>query len=154
MKLITKKPVTSLDVLKEFVPKDPITGRSRILSKECFEKWVETRRTKPKEPEKSFRKVLIAHLRNRDGRTPFTEEEETIVTKKCPGIGSRISRQPGYHEGLRLKKLGLYNFKPIKKRKARSQNVITEAPQVTKKILDNSMRRDVDILFELICRLE
>eukprot|EP00924_Labyrinthula_sp_SR-Ha-C_P009022 maker-scaffold_2-snap-gene-10.1-mRNA-1 protein AED:0.00 eAED:0.00 QI:96/1/1/1/1/1/3/137/193 len=119
-KRVSRKSLTSLEVFQKYVSKDE-QGETRILSRECFEKWVSTRRKVLKEPEKSFRKALVAHLRNRDGRLPFTEEEEEIIleelrkNKPWPcfsycrdrsyiGVGTRVSQLPGFHESKRWKK--------------------------------------------------
>lgn len=53
--------LSSFEVFMQF--SKPVNGSSRILSKECFETWVKTRRNGCKKPEFSFRKALIAHCK-------------------------------------------------------------------------------------------
>lgn len=55
--------LSSFEVFQMFAPPDEF-GSSRILSKECFELWVKTRRNGLKSPEHSFRKALIAHRKS------------------------------------------------------------------------------------------
>lgn len=84
---------------------------SRILSKECYDKWVATRRSKLKQPQESFRRVLTAHVCGLDGRRPFPVDVEKSLLKalrkreiwECfrdtgVSIGIRGFRNVGYHE--------------------------------------------------------
>eukprot|EP00924_Labyrinthula_sp_SR-Ha-C_P013483 maker-scaffold_5-snap-gene-4.5-mRNA-1 protein AED:0.01 eAED:0.01 QI:139/1/1/1/0.25/0.2/5/137/351 len=108
------KYLSSYEVFMYFAPEDP-NGRSRILSKECFEMWVGTRRNGVKRPEHSFRKALIAHLSGKDGRRPFTQSVENIVLREIRrketwpcfrnrnesqvvNIGKKGFRHLGFHE--------------------------------------------------------
>eukprot|EP00924_Labyrinthula_sp_SR-Ha-C_P006675 maker-scaffold_29-snap-gene-1.4-mRNA-1 protein AED:0.01 eAED:0.01 QI:108/1/1/1/0.5/0.66/3/585/519 len=112
---------SGLSIFKEFIPLNKETGRSDIFSRKCYEEWLESRRVRPKDPQNSFRKAIVAHLRGRDGRQPFTEKEENIVLKEIrrnehwpcflqsgkgesTQVGSRISLKPGYHEVRRMKR--------------------------------------------------
>eukprot|EP00924_Labyrinthula_sp_SR-Ha-C_P016004 maker-scaffold_4-snap-gene-16.4-mRNA-1 protein AED:0.02 eAED:0.07 QI:0/0/0.5/1/1/1/2/92/524 len=117
-RILSKSP-TGIDIFKKYVPLDP--GRSNIFSKACYEEWLNTRRKRPKEPQPSFRKAIIAHLRAKDGRRPFSEMEETIVLEelrrnepwpcfknnqgRCfENVGTRTTKQPGFHESKHLKR--------------------------------------------------
>ena len=88
-------------------------GAQRILSKECYQHWVSTRKCVLKQPEESFRRVLTAHVGGLDGRRPFPEKVEQSLLKilrkrevwECfrgtgVSIGSRGYRNAGYHESL------------------------------------------------------
>ena len=88
---------------------------SRVMSIECFNTWVATRQTYPKQPEESFRRVLIGHICGIDRRRPFPARVESsllkIVRKKevweCfkgsdVSIGIRGFRKKGFHEVRRL----------------------------------------------------
>lgn len=57
------KSFSSYEVFNMFAPVDPLLGCSRILSKDCFDMWVATRKKGVKNPEHSFRKALIAHCK-------------------------------------------------------------------------------------------
>eukprot|EP00924_Labyrinthula_sp_SR-Ha-C_P002149 snap_masked-scaffold_19-processed-gene-1.47-mRNA-1 protein AED:1.00 eAED:1.00 QI:0/0/0/0/1/1/3/0/123 len=121
MKKKVSEPVSSLMVLKQFLPRDPKT----------------------------------ISIRARDGRLPFTEEEEKIVleelrkqepwpcfekrSKRSTGIGSRISSKPGYHEAKRLKNMD------IKKVKRENE------PELSTSEFSNG---DVDFLIEVLRLLE
>lgn len=98
-----------------FIDEDGDT--KRVFSKECFDKWVVTRKEPPKQPEESFRRVLTAHICGVDGRRPFPPKIEAnllqILRKKevweCfrgtkVSIGIRGFRNYGYHEtkGMKL----------------------------------------------------
>eukprot|EP00924_Labyrinthula_sp_SR-Ha-C_P002421 snap_masked-scaffold_16-processed-gene-3.32-mRNA-1 protein AED:1.00 eAED:1.00 QI:0/0/0/0/1/1/3/0/520 len=120
-RVIMKLPMKGLDIFKKYVPINPKTGRTDIFSEVCFQEWLQTRKKPPKHPETSFRKAIVAHLRAKDGRKPFSEEEEEIIltemrknepwpcfkqsgTKAKQNIGTKISLQPGYHEELRQRR--------------------------------------------------
>uniref|UniRef100_A0A7S3PJ81 Uncharacterized protein n=1 Tax=Aplanochytrium stocchinoi TaxID=215587 RepID=A0A7S3PJ81_9STRA len=86
---------------------------STVISKECFNKWVKTRKDKPKCPEESFRRALTAHLVGRDLRRPFPAEAETsilqVIRQKKPwacfegsNIGVQGFKQMGYHERVNM----------------------------------------------------
>eukprot|EP00924_Labyrinthula_sp_SR-Ha-C_P009048 snap_masked-scaffold_2-processed-gene-11.8-mRNA-1 protein AED:0.07 eAED:0.07 QI:33/1/1/1/1/1/3/107/165 len=110
--------LTSFHVFKEFAQRDIYTGKCKILSSECFQMWLNSRKRTPKEPERSFKKALVAHLRNRDGRSPFTEEEEKAIleelrkpepwpsflnrSKRRRRVKSRLTGQPAFHEGKNI----------------------------------------------------
>ena len=90
-------------------------NKNQVLSKECYEMWVATRRNGVRNAEFSFRKALIAHLTGKDGRRPFPPGIERIVLhelrkkKTWPcfahrseahivNIGKNGFNKPGYHE--------------------------------------------------------
>lgn len=107
------KNVSSHKVFMTYAP--AVNGRSQILSKECFETWVATRKNGCKKPEFSFRKALIAHLTGKDGRRPFPPDIEKLVLnevrrkevwpcfvdkkeQKYKNIGMKGCKQYGFHE--------------------------------------------------------
>ena len=84
---------------------------SRMLSKECFKLWVQTRKSYPKQPAESFRRVLTAHVCGLDGRKPFPRAVEKsllpLLRQRRPWpcfddknntIGIRGFRKLGYYE--------------------------------------------------------
>jgi len=96
-----------------------------ILSRECFEAWVTSRRSKPRSPEDAFRKTVISYVTVADGRsTPLSPEIEAdllrhlrkrqvwpcfegrvhSVSGKAILIGSQGVRCAGYHEKSSSKK--------------------------------------------------
>eukprot|EP00924_Labyrinthula_sp_SR-Ha-C_P010599 snap_masked-scaffold_61-processed-gene-0.36-mRNA-1 protein AED:1.00 eAED:1.00 QI:0/-1/0/0/-1/1/1/0/265 len=102
----------------------------KMVSKDCFEKWVNTRKNKLKQPEESFRRVLTAHVCGLDGRKPFPEavEKSLLVelrkrqvwscfkgTKST--IGVRGFRNYGFHENKEQNLKILAEKKKNKKRK-------------------------------------
>lgn len=101
----------SYKVFMSFVDEDG--NAHRILSRECYDHWVSTRKCVLKQPEESFRRVLTAHVGGLDGRRPFPEKVEQSLLKilrkrevwECfrgtgVSIGSRGYRNAGYHESL------------------------------------------------------
>jgi len=52
---------------------------SRVVSKECYEFWLQTRIGVTNEPERTFQRALTAHLTRSDGRQPFLPEEEAAI---------------------------------------------------------------------------
>lgn len=115
-----EKGMISFKVFMRFVDKNG--DASKVLSKECFDMWVVTRKCPPKQPEESFRRVLTAHICGVDGRRPFPVHIERhllqILRKKevwdcfkgtSVSIGVRGFRNQGYHEtiGLNNTNIGL-----------------------------------------------
>jgi len=89
---------------------------TKILSRECYEKWVSTRKQPLKQPQESFRRVLTAHVCGMDGRRAFPEKVETSLLKalrkrevwECfresgVSIGIRGFRNTGFHEANKRK---------------------------------------------------
>lgn len=54
----------------------------KILSKECYDLWLQSRRKPPKKPMEAFRRALTAHCRGVDGRRPFPEDVEISLLKE------------------------------------------------------------------------
>lgn len=86
---------------------------TEILSKDCYQKWLISRRNYPKKPEEAFRRALTAHVRGVDGRRPFLPEiEESLLCElrkkqqwkcfagltKCGSIGVQGFPSMGFHE--------------------------------------------------------
>eukprot|EP00924_Labyrinthula_sp_SR-Ha-C_P005239 maker-scaffold_1-snap-gene-25.1-mRNA-1 protein AED:0.30 eAED:0.30 QI:93/0/0/1/1/1/2/0/448 len=72
---------SSLSVFESFVEyKDGVCDAQRILSKECFQLWVNSRQMYPKKPEESFRKAVTSHC-GVDGRRPFSKDVEASLLK-------------------------------------------------------------------------
>jgi len=118
--------LNSLDLFMSFVqefpdPNDPaqtLIDSSEILSLECYESWINTRRSTLKKPEESFRRALTAHVTGADRRRPFPPRIETSLLielrkqKTWPCFEGRVSknenkpikigeqgfRTMGYHE--------------------------------------------------------
>ena len=73
-----KKALTSLRVFRKFITKQTLPNgeseldASQVVSRECFELWLKTRKTPPPCPEKAFQRALSAHIGGVDGRSPFT----------------------------------------------------------------------------------
>ena len=53
-----------------------------VTSLACYEDWLSTRARPPKEPEKTFQRILTCTVSGTDGRTPFTPEEEEKILKQ------------------------------------------------------------------------
>lgn len=111
----TKK--TSLELFREFMKilPDGTVDASRIVSRECYDAWILSRRQRPTEPEKIFQRTLTSHLTAIDGRAPFRLEEEIGILHvlragtrwpcfaDCPiRFGCSGFRAFGYHEQRRL----------------------------------------------------
>ena len=77
------KDVSSLQVFQSYVvfQDDGSVEVEKILGRECYQAWLKTRVTKPKQPEESFRKAITAHCRGVDGRKPFEESVEKELLK-------------------------------------------------------------------------
>eukprot|EP00924_Labyrinthula_sp_SR-Ha-C_P009349 maker-scaffold_2-snap-gene-21.59-mRNA-1 protein AED:0.31 eAED:0.31 QI:112/1/1/1/1/1/4/151/332 len=80
----TQSWVNAYDVFNEFIyrnERDELVCE-RILSSECFLRWMETRRKSIKHPKASFRRCVLAHLRAADRRAPFPEDVEESLLKQ------------------------------------------------------------------------
>ena len=55
-----------------------VTG---ILSKDCYNAWLESRLLWPKYPEAAFRKAVVAHCQGAGGRRPFPRAVERELLK-------------------------------------------------------------------------
>lgn len=84
---------------------------SGLVSRQCYDLWVNTRKTLPPNPEKAFQRSLSAHVTGVDGRVPFTQDEEEAVLrilrrkerwlcfeKSNTRFGQMGFRAKGYHE--------------------------------------------------------
>lgn len=120
---------TAMEVFQEFtkVYADRATGHQvvdvrSIISRECYEAWLESRKQMPVRPEECFRKCILAHITATDGGSaPFPEPVETALLdllrqrgapwpcfqgckdkKGNPmNIGHKGLRASGYHEKRR-----------------------------------------------------
>ena len=52
-----------------------------VTSLACSEDWLSTRARPPKEPEKTFQRILTCTVSGTDGRKPFLQEEEEEILK-------------------------------------------------------------------------
>eukprot|EP00924_Labyrinthula_sp_SR-Ha-C_P005194 maker-scaffold_1-snap-gene-24.12-mRNA-1 protein AED:0.00 eAED:0.00 QI:142/1/1/1/1/1/2/447/391 len=82
----SKTGLTSYKVFSEFffvpIPGGDNETEERILTKDCYLRWLSTRKAKLLHPEGSFRRTVLAHLRGADGRKPFPEVVEISLLKK------------------------------------------------------------------------
>ena len=63
--LLPSSRMSSLNIFTKFVSRDE-HGKvdiSGILSRNCYDKWLKTRETPPRDPEEAFRKVITGHCR-------------------------------------------------------------------------------------------
>lgn len=79
---------SSLRVFRKFIKRVALPNgegetldASGIISKECFDHWVSTRKRAMNSMEKAFQRSLSAHLTASDGRSPFTPSEEFAILK-------------------------------------------------------------------------
>lgn len=110
--MVSKGKVSSYDVFMSFVTEE--NDASGILSEVCFSKWVSTRKSKLKQPEESFRRVLTAHVCGLIGRKPFPAVIEASLLRSLRKkqvwpcfkqtkvtIGIKGFRKAGFHESRR-----------------------------------------------------
>eukprot|EP00924_Labyrinthula_sp_SR-Ha-C_P007107 snap_masked-scaffold_8-processed-gene-9.41-mRNA-1 protein AED:1.00 eAED:1.00 QI:0/0/0/0/1/1/5/0/333 len=81
---------TSLRVFSSFTRRNTNNELTfeNIISKECFNTWVQTRKYGLKNPKGSFRRAIYAHLRGADGRAPFPEDVEISILSKLREVSS------------------------------------------------------------------
>lgn len=60
---------------------DGSVNTSKFLSKECYQTWLNTRTTYPKDAAHAFRKVVTGHCRGDHGLQPFPKEVEQSLLK-------------------------------------------------------------------------
>lgn len=143
----------------------------RMQSKECYQTWVHTRKSPPKKPQESFRRVLTAHACGVDGRRPFPEDVEASLLKvlrrkevwdcfKGTGvsIGIRGFRNVGYHEKLRTEEQALKRGsakekageKLASKQSARSRKrgIMKDRGAVKKTKLDHSNQTQINMAMQ------
>lgn len=73
--------ITPYSIFNSFIKTSP-SGKidaSGIVSKECFDSWVASRKENVQHKEKAFRSALLGHLTGRDRRRPFTPEKERAI---------------------------------------------------------------------------
>ena len=73
-------------VFREFLKRKVVNGKemidaSQVVSRECYDLWVSTRKALPPNPEKAFQRALSAHITGVDGRVAFTPSEEHAILK-------------------------------------------------------------------------
>mmetsp|Transcript_6179 Transcript_6179/g.9699 ORF Transcript_6179/g.9699 Transcript_6179/m.9699 type:complete len:228 (-) Transcript_6179:1312-1995(-) len=68
--------ITSYDLFLHFAYKDGEYDASRVLSRECYEMWLNTRRNLPTTPEDAFRRHITAHITGTRKRSPFPPNME------------------------------------------------------------------------------
>jgi len=84
---IDNKALTSLRIFRKFINRtETADGRvsydaEAVVSRECYELWLTSRKVIPPRPEKAFQRSLSAHLGSVDGRLPFSAEEEAAILK-------------------------------------------------------------------------
>jgi hypothetical protein len=124
---------TSINIFRSFLQKSPkngkITSALGVISKECYELWLKTRKFPSKLPEKAFQRALSGHVCGVDGRVPFSQEEEVEILKvlrrkqrwecftnsKCK-FGESGFRSKGFHEKLVLGEIQSTNPKKRSKK--------------------------------------
>lgn len=124
---------TSISIFRSFLQKSPKNGTIQsalgVISKECYELWLKTRKFPSKSPEKAFQRALSGHVCGVDGRVPFTQEEEVEILKvlrrkkrwEC-FIQSKVKfgesgfRSKGFHEKLKLGEIQLTHPKKRSKK--------------------------------------
>jgi len=99
--------LSSYSVFSMFIKYDEHSNcdATGIVSKECYEKWIASRRKLPKFPEKAFRRALTAHLRGVDGRRPFEPQVEASLLGEL-----RKKKVWNCFEGIKNCKIGVHGF--------------------------------------------
>jgi hypothetical protein len=103
--------MTSMRVFREFIKRIPHKDGSEsvdatdVISRECYDLWISTRKTLPPNPEKAFQRSLSAHVTGVDGRVPFTPQEEDAVLK----VLRRKERWPCFEQSST--RFGLMGFR-------------------------------------------
>lgn len=136
----------SLRTFREFlvVQPDGSIDASRVISEECFQRWMTSTKPKSKVPRFTFRRALHSHLSGIDGRKPFKEDEEAallVVVRskeawkvlewgeegKCGSeLGKLAFRAKGYHEKRRL--MEAEQEVPSKRVKVENESTYEERP--------------------------
>ena len=77
----SKKKEKSILIFELYVQRkaDGTLDASKVLGRTCFEHWLNTRGSKPKNPPEAFRKALTSHCAGVDGRKPFEPELERAL---------------------------------------------------------------------------
>uniref|UniRef100_A0A6S8BU75 Uncharacterized protein n=1 Tax=Aplanochytrium stocchinoi TaxID=215587 RepID=A0A6S8BU75_9STRA len=109
---------TSFQVFRTFITYPCQRGApdvSKVFSTECFDEWLRTRAKLPKNPEKTFRRALTAHVCGTNGCSPFTDAEErallkflrrkdssgSVFVEQWENVGKKGFWGVGYHEKTR-----------------------------------------------------
>jgi len=72
--------LSSMKVFREFIKRtqtsdgNEIIDANGVVSRECYDLWMNTRKILPPNPEKAFQRSLSAHVTGVDGRVPFTRK--------------------------------------------------------------------------------
>jgi len=110
--MLTANFKTTYGVFMDFVVYLPSgeVKTERILSKECYNTWLKSRKYRSKKPWECYRDAIIGHIRGKNGRRPFPKDVERSLLKnlrrketwKCfkgrANIGCCGFRGFGYHE--------------------------------------------------------
>ena len=78
---------SSIQIFRRFITIDTLSSgtvlldASRVVSKDCYQKWLNTRLSTTNGPERTFQRSLTAHLTGSDGRQAFLPEEEAGILK-------------------------------------------------------------------------
>lgn len=106
-----QRAMTSMRVFREFIKRSrnkdgsDMIDATGVISRECYDLWVKTRKQLPPNPEKAFQRSLSAHVTGVDGRVPFTPSEEAAVLK----ILRRKERWPCFEQSAT--RFGLMGFR-------------------------------------------
>lgn len=106
-----QRAMTSMRVFREFIKRSrnrdgvETIDASAVISRECYDLWVNTRKQLPPNPEKAFQRSLSAHVTGVDGRIPFTPSEEAAVLK----VLRRKERWPCFEQSST--RFGLMGFR-------------------------------------------
>lgn len=78
--------LTAMEVFGMYIKKKvdannkPLIDASGLLSRECYETWINSRKSPLKRPEEGYRKCILAHCTATDGgSSPFSEDVEAAV---------------------------------------------------------------------------
>mmetsp|Transcript_19806 Transcript_19806/g.25314 ORF Transcript_19806/g.25314 Transcript_19806/m.25314 type:complete len:556 (-) Transcript_19806:449-2116(-) len=118
---------------------------SAVMSKECYDSWLNHRFPKPKSPEESFRRALISHLTGSDGRKPFPCEIEANILKlvrrkqiwdcfkgsKTCNIGMNGFKSVGWHEKLAIRATKTTDRNTPASKSSSSRNRVMDDPEHT-----------------------
>ena len=81
-----QKANTSIRIFRKFIEQkvlengEIVYDASKVISPECYDMWMKTRRTLSNSPEKSFQRALSSHVCGVDGRHPFKRKEALIFS--------------------------------------------------------------------------
>lgn len=103
----------TLRLLLKFIDIDEYfqVNADKMLSKACFQAWLNLKSVRPKHPEEAFRKTITAHAQGTQGMQPFPPEVERSVLEiirqpkiwpcfknTCHRIGERGFTKEGFWE--------------------------------------------------------